>query len=656
MPHTGPLMQRITRRTLLRSAGGAGLAVTVGSLRPSPAGAAVANRVRVPVQGSSYGSPVTALTLGPFPRPAAGNLLLGVVSVDGSAGAFKPPTGWRIAFQRAGTSISLATVYRIATGTETTAPISWSTASPGGSWLVAEYAGIRSDDPLGPVQTPPYSDAARTSLGLNPAPAESSSILLGLFAIDAMNPGSTGAEFRPTASGWDWVTTSYDAAAPSCPATALTEYGTPLTAAQDLASSTFRWTRSDQVIGAALQLNTGPPAPAVLSRWVGAVTTAGATVAVKAANAASVRLKVATDPTLTADVLFSPPALPDANGNAKLAIDGLAPGSAYHFAVEVDGRLDTVKSGRFRTSSLGAGDFTFAFGSCCDSVGASTFGEIRGHDPDLFIHLGDLHYGNIAANDPAAFRAKYDAALASAHQGPLYATVPTVYTWSDHDYGANGSNGTSASRPAAQSAYRQYVPSYPLPSPTGGIYHSFAYRRIRFIVTDNRSYKSPQSAADDAQKTMLGAEQKQWFTNLITTATEPVIVWVNENPWVGRPSQGVDWWAGYATERAELADFIATSGRNVAIISGDMHALAVDDGSHSPGGMPVFQAAALHGTFNGPKGGPYSLGPYPSTVGSAVAQYGIMQVTDTGTAVSLAFTGYEAGGTARMTHTKTFTV
>src|SRR3712207_6932497 len=55
-------------------------------------------------------------------------------------------------------------------------------------------------------------------------------------------------------------------------------------------------------------------------------------------------------------------------------------------------------------------------------------------DPDFFVHLGDLHYGDIAGNDPAAYRAQYDTALASAHQGPLYAHLPTVYTWSDHDF------------------------------------------------------------------------------------------------------------------------------------------------------------------------------------------------------------------------------
>jgi phosphodiesterase/alkaline phosphatase D-like protein len=268
--------------------------------------------------------------------------------------------------------------------------------------------------------------------------------------------------------------------------------------------------------------------------------------------------------------------------------------------------------------------------------------------------LGDLHYGNISVDDPAAYRARYDTALASAHQGPLYANVPTVYTWSDHDFGPSDSNGTSVSKPAAQAAYRQYVPSYPLSSPTGGIYQTFSYGRVRFIATDNRSYKSPVSATDDTDKTMLGAEQKQWFKDTVSTATEPVIIWINENPWIASADQTADWWGGYTTERAELADFIAASGKKLAIVSGDMHALAADDGRNSPGGIPVFHAAALN-EDSSHKGGPYMLGPFPTTEGLAVQQYGVMSVLDTGAEIALQFTGYRAGGiAAELTYTHGF--
>ncbi len=650
-------MRDLTRRDALRGGLGAGLAVALPTLLPTaPAHGAVASRAGL-TTGSTYGAVRTSAPV-TFPAPAAGNLLLAVISVDGSAGRFRAPSGWRLVFQRIGTSVSLAALCRVGTGSETAVTFTWTTPSPGGSWVVSEYAGINGTDPLGPLASPAYSDSPRTSMLLNPPAAESASIQLAVFCIDAMDPptaGGTGAEFRPTAPGWECITTSYHATQPDCPGTALTEHGTPLATGQDLLRTRFTWRRSDQVIGAVLQLNTGPSAPALVSRWAGAVTPTGATVAVKLANASAARLKVAPDPGLTTGILYSATASPDVNGMAKLVIDGLVPGVRYYYGVEVDGVVDTTKVGRFRTSPAAAASFVFAFASCCNAPDAGAFSEIRGHDPEFFLHLGDLHYGNISVDDPAAYRAAYDRALTSAHQGPLYADVPTVYTWSDHDFGSNGSDSTSASKPAAQATYRQYVPSYPLPSTTGGIYQTFSYGRVRFIATDNRSYKSPRATVDDAGKTMLGAEQKQWFKDTISATTEPVIIWINENPWIAPAAQTADWWGGYGTERAELAGFIAATGKRLAIISGDMHALAADDGRNSPGGIPVFQAAALQGTSSH-KGGPYSSGPVPSTVGLPVQQYGVMSVVDAGAEIALQFTGYQVGRVAALAYTHTFSV
>lgn len=650
-------MREITRRAALQGGLGAGL---VAALPLSPSAAAASetagNRVQL-TTGSAYGALTTSAHV-TFPTPGVGNLLLAVISIDGSVGKFRAPAGWKLAFQRVGTSVSLATAYRIGTGNETSVTFSWTIPSPGGSWIVAEYTGIDGIDPLGPLASPAYSDSPRTSMLLNPRAAESQSVLLAVFGIDAMDPpaaGSGGAEFRPAASGWNWITTSYDAAQPVCPGTALTEYATPLTAGQDLPRERFAWRRSDQVIGAVLQLNIGANAPGLISRWVGAVSPTGATVAVKLAHTSTARLKVSSDPGLTTGITYSAAASPDANGMVKLDIDGLEPSTQYHYAVEMDSVAATPSVGRFRTSPAGAESFVFAFASCCKEPGTDTFSEIRGHDPDFFVHLGDFHYGDIAVDDPGAFRARYDTALASAHQGPLYADVPTVYTWSDHDFGPNGSDASSGAKPAAQAAYRQYVPSYPLASPTGGIYQTFTYGRIRFIATDNRSYKSPQSATDDANKTMLGEEQKHWFKELVSTANEPVIIWINENAWISAAVQTRDWWAGYSTERAELAEFIAGSSKKLAIVSGDMHALAADDGTNSAGGIPVFHAAALHGSSSH-KGGPYTVGPVPSTVGLPVQQYGVMSVRDSGGEIALEFTGYRVGDFPELSYTHTFAV
>ena len=178
---------------------------------------------------------------------------------------------------------------------------------------------------------------------------------------------------------------------------------------------------------------------------------------------------------------------------------------------------------------------------------------------------------------------------------------------------------------------------------------------MRFIVTDQRSASSPATQKDNASKTKLGTAQKNWFKQELINARDngfPLIVWVCPDPWIGAAVAGDDTWAGYTTERTELANFIRDNRvSNVVLLSGDMHGLAVDDGTNSDyatgGGAPltVLHAAAL--TSNGSlKGGPYSGGVIPGT-----QQYGIVEVYDNGgDSVACRFLGKKVGEGTKLTH------
>jgi phosphodiesterase/alkaline phosphatase D-like protein len=130
---------------------------------------------------------------------------------------------------------------------------------------------------------------------------------------------------------------------------------------------------------------------------------------------------------------------------------------------------------------------------------------------------------------------------------------------------------------------------------------------------------------------MLGATQKAWFKNELLAAKGkyPLVFWVSSVPWIGnaginyypiywnlsgfihhtnrsqfirnpalvdngRPHdpEDQDFWGVFSYERAEIANFIRDNQiKGVAILHGDAHMLAADDGSHSDyatgGGAPV---------------------------------------------------------------------
>ncbi|MGH8975165.1 MAG: alkaline phosphatase D family protein, partial [Acidimicrobiia bacterium] len=313
----------------------------------------------------------------------------------------------------------------------------------------------------------------------------------------------------------------------------------------------------------------------------------------------------------------------DDDGVARMRIDGLSPATRYRYTVEVDGHPDRSRGrGRLSTFPEGPASFTLAVASCARTGSDGVvFDAIRRLDPLLYLVTGDLHYQNIGSRDPDDFLGAYHTVLTAPAQAALYRTVPVDYVWDDHDYGPNDADAAAPSRAAARRAYRQAVPHPPLPAgPGGAIYHAFTVGRVRVVVTDTRSERT----AD----TMLGAAQREWLLGELVRAGEhALVIWVNPDPWIDAGRSGKDTWGGYAAERRQIADTIASRGiRNLVMVSGDAHMAAIDDGTNSDfatgggGDFPVLHAAALDRRGR-VKGGPYSHGTFPGP-----GRFGVVRV------------------------------
>ncbi|DAZ98739.1 TPA: hypothetical protein N0F65_003795 [Lagenidium giganteum] len=305
-----------------------------------------------------------------------------------------------------------------------------------------------------------------------------------------------------------------------------------------------------------------------------------------------------------------------------------------------------AKSGTFRTPPVEGSqfDFRFAFSSCADEASdATVFQRIAADDPLFFLHMGDLHYANLEVNDPTLFRGAFESMFASTPgQAMLAMDLPFAYMWDDHDYGPDNSDKTAPGRNASVQVYREYVPHYPMPgntesTPYGAIYQAFTVGRVRFILTDLRSERTPNLAPDVPSKTVLGAKQKKWFKEELVRATNDpsigLIIWCSTMPWIDDQRK----WGYFTHEQRDLIHYMQGHALNkwkpIVIISGDAHMLAVDDGSNSPGNLTTFHAAAL-GKPGSIKGGPYSHG-----LNAGSGQYGLLDVKDDGKRVCLHYQG-----------------
>src|ERR1043166_698691 len=416
--------------------------------------------------------------------------------------------------------------------------------------------------------------------------------------------------------------------------------------------------------------------------WVGAVTPTSAVVKVRVASQGmSVRLSLGETGGARA-VTFTEKLLAPASRVLAFPLRNLQPGMHYLYNVEVNGRFDRSSLGQFSTFPLGSASFTFAFASCARTASSHpVFRLIRDTRPLFYMNIGDFHYLNINSPDREKFYDAYDLVLSSPAQGDLYRSLPFVYIWDDHDYGGNNSSRTASSHSAARAVYRDYVPHYPLPAGDGDapVYQAFSVGRARFILTDLRSERTPDNEKDTPAKTMMGLSQKDWFKKELLSAngTYPLIFWVSTVPWIGMagvdvypmetnldglisPQQQLppraqehfnrkrdpwldDYWAGFAFERHEIADFIKRNAiKGVCILHGDAHMLAADNGSHSDcatgGGaaMPVLAAAPLDqdGSI---KGGPYSQGVYKPMRSEGC--FGLVSVLDRGGRLRVFYSG-----------------
>lgn len=432
--------------------------------------------------------------------------------------------------------------------------------------------------------------------------------------------------------------------------------------------SIYSWD-NDSTSACGLHISYDPAAPStdpvLVAMIVGVLAPTGFTVSCKSRNATTAAIEASVNADMSSSVTGSS-VTPDAvHGWCKPVITGLSANQQYYYRIKLNGVRQTSLEGEAKTLPAAdvAANFTFLCTSCANTnSNHAVFDAMRAYTgaygkPLFMVHNGDFHYvysgGASAPNDTVTRREEYEAVLSNApRQAELFRKIPQYYGWSDVDSCGSNCDGTYAGWPAIAAAYRQVFPSPTLPDAGGkAVYYSWAVGRVLFIRTDHRLYSSAKGDPDDASKTNLGAEQEAWLIARLTDTTHPVKVWIHENKWVGTPvtDGNTDNWQTYSTVRQRIADVITSNRVRVIYIHGDSHSFAADDGTNNPyGNFPYVVSAPMikDAQVWTP---PTTDGRYPDVALSSSAGFGAFDMTDDGTTVTIAFTGYTDDGTPRVT-------
>ena len=306
--------------------------------------------------------------------------------------------------------------------------------------------------------------------------------------------------------------------------------------------------------------------------------------------------------------------------------------------------------GKFKTRPNGYEPykFTASFASCMQSnTTATIFNKIKNYNPDVFIQIGDLFYWDggqepVSTSDhESAYQNVFSSGsgyLSYGSANPNYfpnmlRNVAFDYMWDDHDYGNNNSDGTNVNKGHAALAVSTMIPHVPFTAPTTTytsasvsvnfqpIYHSWNVGRIKFIITDNRSERSPYTDPDTPSKVIWSPTQESWFMNQIRDTRYPIKFWVNTYPWEATntaPYDGDDGWEDYTYYRQKIANFFTRFSGSIGklfVLSGDAHMTAIDDGLYSTWygsgsrlspPITIYHSAPLD-QGGSRKGGPYML-------------------------------------------------
>ncbi|RMF40111.1 MAG: DUF1080 domain-containing protein [Planctomycetota bacterium] len=274
---------------------------------------------------------------------------------------------------------------------------------------------------------------------------------------------------------------------------------------------------------------------------------------------------------------------------AQWRLDGLRPGTRYAAIVEArpigKPELTAVLRGHFQTAPPADApeDIRFCLTTCHDFIrrddgllGHRIYPSMQRLAPHFIVHAGDIEYYDKPR--PYAWtidlmRFKWGRIFAMPHNREFYSNTTSYFIKDDHDTLKNdcwpGQKYGLVSFEEGQRLFNEE--QFPSRDPR---YMTVRWGRdIQIWVLEGRDYRSPNNMPDGPDKTILGAEQKQWLKTTLQASDATFKLVFTPTPIVGpdRPNKS-DNHANdvFAHEGAELRSFFATIP-GVLLFCGDRH-------------------------------------------------------------------------------------
>lgn len=207
--------------------------------------------------------------------------------------------------------------------------------------------------------------------------------------------------------------------------------------------------------------------------------------------------------------------------------------------------------------------------------GYKIYGAMLELAPSFFVHTGDIVYYDEMAKSIALARWHWARTYSLPTNVEFHRRVTSYFIKDDHDTWCNDCWPTMKGLYMGDFTFEQgkavFLEQVPMREPT--------YRTVRWgkdlqiWLVEGRDYRSPNTMPDGPQKTIWGAEQKEWFKRTVRESNATFRVLISPTPLVGpdRPSKKDNHAnAVFAHEGKELRRFISKQ-KNMIVMCGDRH-------------------------------------------------------------------------------------
>ena len=309
----------------------------------------------------------------------------------------------------------------------------------------------------------------------------------------------------------------------------------------------------------------------------------------------------------------------------RAEITGLPAGKRIHYRlVFSDGRPGPARS--FKTRNPKADSVSFCMGSCLNylpfmtgkpngdgpvtataedkHLGYPSFVAMQKLNPDFFIGAGDIVYYDFPKEAPAQtvpqLRKKWHEQFRFPRLVDFLGNTASFWLKDDHDFRFDDADQWGDKLPLAStgmSVFREQMPIHPASDSVTPNYRTHRMTQdLQLWFLEGRDYRTDNQAPDGPEKSLWGADQRQWLEKTLKESDAKWKVLVSPTPMVGpdRASKS-DNHTNQKGFRAEADSFFAWLKKekfnNVLILCGDRH---WQYHSIHPGGVEEFSVGALH--------------------------------------------------------------